>query len=149
MLILFITAINFPNSNPYTISGANILTLQGVNSGDPSFINITKGHHAIASDMDSNNNTVLTVTASPAVSSQSAQSLRSTIGAWINYLWEWIASLPSSSMRTVGARRNTYLGGLDCLFTLYKKYGIEASYDFEQNNLFHDHSIYLGFSFEF
>jgi uncharacterized protein YhjY with autotransporter beta-barrel domain len=108
------------------------------------------------------------------VSHFNAQSLRSTLGAWFNYLWQWtdlsinleadvgwqreyfdrgssinFTGVSSSTLRTRGAGRNTCLAGLDLLFTLYKTYGIEASYDFEWNKMFHDHSFYLGFNIEF
>ncbi|MBI2743369.1 MAG: autotransporter outer membrane beta-barrel domain-containing protein [Chlamydiales bacterium] len=109
---------------------------------------------------------------------QKAKSLRSTLGTRINYSWEstnlvftpeinlgWQREYldkhrslhftpisvagPISSIGIKGAGRNTALAGIDLLFTLYKRYGIEASYDFEWNELFQDHFFYTGFNVRF
>lgn len=109
---------------------------------------------------------------------QKAKSLRSTLGTRINYSWEstnlvftpelnlgWQREYldkhrslhftpvsvagPISSIGIKGAGRNTALAGIDLLFTLYKRFGIEASYDFEWNELFHDHFFYTGFNVRF
>jgi hypothetical protein len=48
-----------------------------------------------------------------------------------------------------GAGRNTFQAGLDLMFTMFNQYGIEVSYDFEWNKLFHDQAFYVGFNVEF
>lgn len=106
---------------------------------------------------------------------QNARSLRSTLGARMNYIWReatftfipeidiaWqreffdkdrdVRVTPVSapgiifSTPIIGVGRNIALAGVDLLFTLYETYGIEASYDFEWNTLFHDHAFYVGFN---
>jgi outer membrane autotransporter protein len=112
------------------------------------------------------------------VHSQSNKSLRSTLGTWLSYAWDWrnfsftpelymawqrefldrnhslyasslVVVEPTQSLTTVGAGRNIFQAGLDLMFTLYNQYGIEVSYDFEWNNLFHDNAFYVGFNVEF
>jgi outer membrane autotransporter protein len=113
-----------------------------------------------------------------AVGSQRPKSLRSQLGAWISNTWQWqdltftpelnlgwqreyldnnhslkFSTInfpaPSGTQTVIGAGRNTFLAGLDLMFTLFGQYGIEASYDFEYNSLFHDQSFYLGFNVRF
>ncbi|MBS0648596.1 MAG: autotransporter domain-containing protein [Verrucomicrobia bacterium] len=112
------------------------------------------------------------------VHAQTAKSFRSTLGTRINYTWLWenisltqeidlawqreylgkglsVSFSPFGSMTRAGKvrlprlGRNVALGGLDYLLMFYNKYGIEASYDFEWNSLYHQHSFYLGCNFRF
>ncbi len=112
------------------------------------------------------------------VHSQVNKSLRSTLGTWISYAWDWTdfsftpelylawqreyfdhnhslsaSSLvivePTQSLTIIGAGRNTLQAGLDLMFTMFNQYGIEVSYDFEWNKLFHDNAFYVGFNVEF
>ncbi len=112
------------------------------------------------------------------VHSQVNQSLRSTLGTWLSYAWDWTnfsftpelylawqreyldhnhslsaSSLvivePTQSLTVIGAGRNTLQVGLDLMFTMFNQYGIEVSYDFEWNSLFHDNAFYVGFNVEF
>jgi uncharacterized protein with beta-barrel porin domain len=109
---------------------------------------------------------------------QGFQSLRSTLGTWLQYIWSWknfsftplidIAWQreymdrnhkvrttpihlpgPKGSITIFGAGRNTLLAGLDLLFEFYDTYGIEASYDFEYNSLYRNNGFYLGFNVSF
>jgi hypothetical protein len=111
-------------------------------------------------------------------SSQTAQSLRSTLGARLNYTWKWTDvvftpelnlgwqrefldkarilsftpvdfAVPTASLKMPGAGRNVALLGVDFLVMLFDKYGIEASYDFEWNSLYHDQFFYVGCNFRF
>jgi hypothetical protein len=111
-------------------------------------------------------------------SGQTAQSLRSTVGARLNYTWKWADvsftpefnvgwqrefldkgrflnftpvdfAVPTASLNMPRAGRNVALAGVDFLVTLFDRYGIEASYDFEWNSLFHDQFFYLGCQFRF
>jgi outer membrane autotransporter protein len=108
-------------------------------------------------------------------SQNNIQSLRTMLGTRVNYTWEWtnFAFTPEFNLgwqweffdenRRVeiggtGFRknllitqpgRNVALGGVDFLFTLFDMYGIEASYDFEWNAAYLDHSFYLGCNFKF
>jgi hypothetical protein len=106
------------------------------------------------------------------------QSLRSTLGTWLQYCKNWknlsLTSLaniswqrefldqnqnvnltpintaaPSGALTIFGAGRNTLLAGLDLLFEFYDTYGIEASYDFEYNSLYRNNGFYLGFNVSF
>ncbi len=106
------------------------------------------------------------------------KSLRSTLGTWISYGWDrknfsftpeiylawqreyfdhnhslYVTPLdivgPTSKQTVRGAGRNTFQAGLDLMLTLFEFYGIEASYDFEWNSLFHDQAFYVGFNVEF
>jgi uncharacterized protein YhjY with autotransporter beta-barrel domain len=118
-------------------------------------------HHAGAFDQDFH--------------SQLVKSLRSTLGAWLSYVWNWTHvqltaeangawqreyfdqnhllrfsnPMASSSVAIQGAGRNTYQAGVDLLLTLYEKYGIEASYDYEWNQRFQGQAVYLGFNVRF
>jgi outer membrane autotransporter protein len=112
------------------------------------------------------------------VHSQINKSLRSTLGTWISYgaAWEnfsftpelylaWqreyfdhhqslsasplLVVEPTQSLTVFGAGRNTFQAGLDLMFTMFNQYGIEVSYDFEWNKLFHDQAFYVGFNVEF
>jgi uncharacterized protein with beta-barrel porin domain len=108
---------------------------------------------------------------------QGFQSLRSTLGTWLQYIWSWknfsftplidiawqreyldrnhkvlatpIAGGPEGSITVFGAGRDTLLAGLDLLFDFYNIYGIEASYDFEYNRLYCNNGFYLGFNVRF
>jgi hypothetical protein len=107
--------------------------------------------------------------------SQNGRSLRSTLGTRMNYRWKWgnIAFTPeinfawqreyldksrniglsaaglSSRLTMPRSGRNVALAGVDFLVTLFDRYGIEASYDFEWNSLYLDHFFYLGCNFKF
>jgi uncharacterized protein with beta-barrel porin domain len=109
---------------------------------------------------------------------QGFQSLRSTLGTWVQYTWAWetfaftqlfdlawqreyldrhhtLHSTPrkgpghSGSTTIFGAGRDTMLTGIDFMFTFFKKYGIEASYDFEWNSLYRNNVFYVGFDLRF
>jgi uncharacterized protein with beta-barrel porin domain len=108
---------------------------------------------------------------------QGFQSLRSTLGTWLQYIWSWknfsftplvnigwqrefldhkhkvlatpITGGPEGSITIFGGGRNTLLAGLDLLFELYNTYGIEASYDFEYNSLYRNNGFYVGFNVRF
>jgi len=106
------------------------------------------------------------------------QSLRSTLGTWLQYRRNWNnlsltslvniswqrefldqnqdvnltpinAAAPSGTLTIFGAGRNTLLAGLDLLFEFYNTYGVEASYDFEYNSLYRNNGFYLGFNLKF
>jgi outer membrane autotransporter protein len=110
--------------------------------------------------------------------SQIAQSLRSTLGTRVNYSWEWKDvvftpelnlgwqrefldksrpvrfapahfEVPSASLTMPRSGRDVALAGVDFLVTLFDKYSLEASYDFEWNSLYHDHFFYVGCNFRF
>jgi outer membrane autotransporter protein len=107
--------------------------------------------------------------------SQNVRSLRSTLGTRINYSWEWtnVVFKPEINLgwqweffdknRHLGLAgpgfatnlliaqpgRNVALAGIDFLVTLFDKYGVEASYDFEWNERYLDHFFYLGCNFRF
>jgi hypothetical protein len=107
--------------------------------------------------------------------SQRVQSLRSTAGLRMNHTWAWANGLsrlksisPGKENMRIENRHfrscsfgfsikfllhnlveHTALGGIDLLWMLYDKYGIEVSYDFEWNTRFMDHFVYLGCSFRF
>jgi hypothetical protein len=108
---------------------------------------------------------------------QGFQSLRSTLGTWLQYIWNWrnfsftplidlawqreyldrnhkvlttpLAGGPEGSITVFGAGRDTLVAGLDLLFEFYNTYGIEASYDFEYNSLYLNHGFYVGFNARF
>jgi outer membrane autotransporter protein len=109
---------------------------------------------------------------------QQAKSLRSLLGAQFHYRLDWtnfsfttqidggwqreyldhdrlVSFVPihvagsASSIEVIGAGRNTALAGIDLLFTLYKRFDIDVSYDFECNSLFQDHFFYLGCNLRF
>lgn len=111
-------------------------------------------------------------------SKQNGESLRSTVGARFNYTWKWTDivfvpevnvgwqrefldkgrkvhftpahfSVAKTSLRMGDAGRNAALAGIDFLVMLFDKYGLEASYDFEWNSLYHDHFFYVGANFRF
>ncbi len=110
--------------------------------------------------------------------SRHAQSLRTILDLWMKYKWEWTnvtftpefnvgwqrefldknqnasfsrvkLALPTSSVTTFGAGRNTFLAGLDLFLEFYEKYALEASYDFQWNSLIRDNGFYLGFHARF
>ncbi len=110
--------------------------------------------------------------------SQFAKSLRSGLDLWFKYTWEWthfsltpefnvgwqheyfdkdhsihytalVASGPKFPIPVFGAGRNTLTSGVDLFFEFFKRYSIEAMYDFQWNNLCHDNSFYLGFDVRF
>lgn len=110
--------------------------------------------------------------------SQTAKSLRSTLGARVNYCWSWkdVAFTPelnlawqreffdksrpvrftpadfdisSASLTMPRSGRDVALAGIDFLVTLFDRYGLEASYDFEWNRLYHDHFFYVGCNFNY
>jgi outer membrane autotransporter protein len=110
------------------------------------------------------------------IHSQTAKSLRSTLGARMNGTWEgdtvsftpevllaWQREFldegrsvrfaprkfagPVSTLKMGKPGRNIALAGIDLLLTIYGVYGIEASYDFEWNSVYHDHNFYLGCNF--
>ena len=110
--------------------------------------------------------------------SQTAKSLRSTLGTRINYSWEWTNvvftpelnlgwqreffdksrhvrfvpadfDVPTSSLTMPRSGRDVALAGVDFLVTFFDKYGLEASYDFEWNSLYRDHFFYIGCNFRF
>ncbi len=110
------------------------------------------------------------------VGSQIAKSLRSTLGARINgtiegdrvvftpeVLLAWQREYfdktrhvhvkprdfigPKRSLKMGQPGRDIGLAGIDLLLTIDDTYGIEASYDFEWNHMYHDHNIYLCFNF--
>ena len=112
------------------------------------------------------------------VRSQRIKSLRSSLGLRMNYNWEcsnvsfvpeiygeWQREylnkrrhirfesveldVPSETLIMPGSGRNIALAGVDLLFTLYKRFGIEGSYEFEYNSLYHYHFFYLGTNFRF
>lgn len=118
------------------------------------------------------------------VKEQTVQSLRSTLGARLNYTWlkdictpslfpnltvaidlAWqrefldhnrsigfapIAFVqPSSTLIVPGSGRNFVLAGIDLFAKTSERYGFEASYDFEWNTVFIDHSFYLGLDIRF
>ncbi len=56
---------------------------------------------------------------------------------------------PSSTLIAPGAGRNFVLAGIDFLAKISEKYGFEASYDFQWNEIFLDHNFYLGFDMKF
>lgn len=45
--------------------------------------------------------------------------------------------------------RNSLIAGIDLEFYFYKRFGIEASWNYEWNHLFHDSQFYLGFNYLF
>jgi hypothetical protein len=55
----------------------------------------------------------------------------------------------SAALSMDAAKRSTLLAGIDFFLMLYDQCGIEASYDFQWNERFHDHAFYLGFSARF
>jgi hypothetical protein len=110
--------------------------------------------------------------------SQTAKSLRSTLGTRVNYSWQWTNvvftpelnlgwqreffdksrpvrfvpadfDVPSASLTMPRSGRDVALAGVDFLVTFFDKYGLEASYDFEWNSLYHDHFFYVGCNFRF
>jgi hypothetical protein len=108
------------------------------------------------------------------VNSQWAQSLRSTIGTRLEYVvtrenfvfkpeldlaWQYeyldhsrnvdfstlnVPTFKSISTPVEGAGRNTVLIGVDFLFTIYKVFELEMSYDFQWNDHYVDNTFYLG-----
>ncbi len=112
------------------------------------------------------------------VQSQKVKSLRSSLGFRMNYYLrkcnftfipeiygEWqreyrnkhrnvgiegIASVfPGATLLVPGTGRNIALAGVDLLFTMHDRVGIEVSYETEYNSLYHDHFFYLGVDFRF
>ncbi len=112
------------------------------------------------------------------VSNQRVKSLRSALGFRLNYNWErtnfsfvpeiygeWqreylnkrrhirLSSveldLGPETLVMPGTDRNIALAGFDLLLTLYKRFGIEGSYELEYNNLYHDHFFYFGLNARF
>jgi uncharacterized protein with beta-barrel porin domain len=111
-------------------------------------------------------------------SKQGYQSLRSTLGAWLQYTWgsknfsftplidiEWQREYldhnhkvrskpiefagPSGSTTIFGAGRDTLLAGLDMMFKFYQVYGLEVSYDFEYNSLYRNNGFFLGLNISY
>jgi len=109
---------------------------------------------------------------------QGFQSLRTSLGTWLQYTWNWVNSSftpmfniawqreyldrnhkvrttpinvpePEGSITIFGAGRDTLQAGLDLFFEFYDIYGIEASYDFEYNKLYRNNGFYLGFNVSF
>ena len=108
------------------------------------------------------------------VHSQRVESLRTTLGTRFEYMvhcknftfkpeidlaWQFeyldhdrqldfstinLAETKNVSNTIVGAGRNTLLFGVDFLFTIYKSFEIEASYDLQWNNLYTNNTFYLG-----
>lgn len=110
--------------------------------------------------------------------SQTAKSLRSTLGTRINYSWQWtnvvftpelnlgwqreffdksrpVRFVPadfdvsSASLTMPRSGRDVALAGVDFLVTFFDQYGLEASYDFEWNSLYRDHFFYVGCNFNY
>jgi uncharacterized protein YhjY with autotransporter beta-barrel domain len=111
-------------------------------------------------------------------SKQGFQSLRSTLGAWLQYTWGtknfsftplidilWqreyldhnhkIHSTPiefsgsTTSTTVFGAGRNSLLAGLDMMFEFYQIYGLEVDYNFEYNSLYRNNSFFVGLNISF
>ncbi|HEX4839532.1 MAG TPA: autotransporter outer membrane beta-barrel domain-containing protein [Rhabdochlamydiaceae bacterium] len=108
-------------------------------------------------------------------SQNNIQSLRTMVGLRTNYSWFWtnVVFTPEfnlgwqweffdqnrhidisgmgfkKNLLITKPGRNVALGGVDFLVTFFDKYGIEASYDFEWNKVYLDHSFYLGCNFKF
>jgi hypothetical protein len=109
---------------------------------------------------------------------QGFQSLRSTLGTWLQYIWNWKnfsftplfnvawqreyldrnhkvqttpihATGPEDNITIFGAGRDTLLVGLDLLFEFYDNYGLEANYEFEYNSLYRNNGFYVGFNIRF
>lgn len=108
---------------------------------------------------------------------QRIDSLRSTLGARVNYNWEctnvsfipelyfaWqreyldtdhtvratpVKGGPASFIEIDGVGRNFALVGVDFLFAFYKRWGLELSYDFEWNDLFTDNFFFAGLNVRF
>ncbi len=108
------------------------------------------------------------------VDSQRAQSLRSTLGARLEYVvtrknfvfkpeldlaWQYeyldhnrninfstlnASAFQSISTPVVGSGRNTVLIGVDFLFTIHSVFELEISYDFQWNDHYMDNTFYLG-----
>ncbi len=55
----------------------------------------------------------------------------------------------SETLVMPGSGRNIALAGVDLLLTFYKRFGIEGSYEFEYNSLYHDHFAYFGLNVRF
>jgi hypothetical protein len=55
----------------------------------------------------------------------------------------------TASLKLPNGARNTLLAGVDFLFTLFQRYEVEASYDFQWNSQFHDQYFYVGFNARF
>lgn len=112
------------------------------------------------------------------VQSQRVKSLRSSLGFRMNYYvqkcnflfipeiyGEWqreylnkrrgigiagVASVfPGETLLVPGTGRNIALAGVDLLFTMHDRVGVEISYETEYNSLYHDHFFYLGVDFRF
>ncbi len=112
------------------------------------------------------------------VQSQKVKSLRSSLGFRMNYYLrkcnftfipeiygEWqreylnkrrnigiegVASVfPGETLLVPGTGRNIALAGVDLLFTMHDRVGVEVSYETEYNSLYHDHFFYLGVDFRF
>ncbi len=110
---------------------------------------------------------------------QHYDSLRSTLGARINFTREWrditwtpeidmgwqreyqdkrknirfsspaFPSLDTATINTEASGRNNGFVGFDLLAAFDCRYALEASYDFIWNSLYHDHSFYFGFNLGF
>ncbi len=52
-----------------------------------------------------------------------------------------------TNLKSLG--RNFAVAGIDLEFYFFKKYGIETSWNFEWNSLYHDSQFYLGFNYLF
>jgi outer membrane autotransporter protein len=111
--------------------------------------------------------------------SQTVQSLRSTLGSRLGYTWTKDSSFklvseldfawqrefmnhnlevgyttiafvqPNSTAIIPGSGRNLILAGIDLEAVFKEKYGCNASYDFEWNEQFLDHSFQVGFNANF
>lgn len=111
------------------------------------------------------------------VGHQTVQSLRTSLGARVNYVFQknclvfipeiygsWQReylnrhrhiglaladlSLTSTTLIMPGTSRNIALGGVDLLFNYYQ-FSIEGNYEFEYNVLYHDHFFYVGVDYRF
>jgi uncharacterized protein with beta-barrel porin domain len=109
---------------------------------------------------------------------QGYQSLRSTVGMWLQYTahrgkfsftpmidlaWqrEYLdtnhniytqplkVQLPKRATRVYGAGRDTGLAGIDFMFMWGQGVGLEMSYDFEYNRMYHNHAVFAGLNIRF
>ncbi len=109
---------------------------------------------------------------------QGFQSLRSTLGTWLQYTAHWKnfsfiplfdfawqreyldethhlyskpLHVPSKKRVTkiYGSGRDTFLAGVDFMFEFYQRYGLEVSYDFEYNNMYNNNAFFVGFNARF
>ncbi|NNM44127.1 MAG: autotransporter domain-containing protein [Chlamydiae bacterium] len=111
-------------------------------------------------------------------SQQNVKSLRSNLGFRLNYTWKTtnVEISPEANfawqrefldkdrsmdftpiqfpnfgfpVEVTKMGRNTALAGVDILVTLYKKHGLELSYDFEYNSQYHTHFLGLSYNVRF